>query len=394
MEVPDMGVYDVLDTWGVAEAEYQVIDDRAIEEITLGASILATGGGGDPEIGLKWAKGVLERGHDIVMIDPMVVPNDARVASPGTLGAPTVLTEKPPNEHNLRRAFSGLEEYLGEEIEASIPVECGGVNSPIAYAAAGELDLPVVDVDGMNRAFPELQMTTWAVHDVPATPLVSVDDHGHRCIVDLGDRNQTAEHIVRNIAMQYGGISWIASYPMTGVELKETSVLYSQSLAWEVGAAVFAARREHRDPVAEVLLTIREDRDIPGFEVFTGKVVDIDRDFGSETTSGFSTGRVTLEGIGDDDGSRATLDFQNEWLIAHVDDEVQCLPPDLIALLDPETGEPLRTDTIRYGYRCTMIALPAHERMRVPKGIETFGPKYFGYDEEYRPIEEIMEDRT
>lgn len=387
-----MSVYDIIDDWGAAESEYQVIDERDIEEITLGASILATGGGGDPEIGLLWAKGVLERGHDIVMVDPMVVPDDARVASPGTLGAPTVLTEKPPNDNNLRRAFDGLERYLGESIDASIPVECGGVNSPIAYAAAGELELPVVDVDGMNRAFPELQMTTWAVHGVAATPLVSVDDHGHQCVIDLGDRNMTAEHIVRNIAMQYGGISWIASYPMTGRELKDTSVLYSQSLAWEVGRAVFAARSEHADPVAKVLETIREDRDIPGYELFTGKVVDIDRDFGSETSKGFSTGRITLEGVGDDGGSTAELDFQNEWLIARLDGEVHCLPPDLLALLDPETGEPLRTDTIRYGYRSTLIALPAHERMRVPSGIETFGPGYFGYDETYTPIEELMED--
>lgn len=389
-----MTVYDILDEWGVSESEYDVIDEQAIEEITLGASILATGGGGDPEIGLLWAKGVIEAGNDIVMVAPEVVPDDARVASPGTLGAPTVLTEKPPNENNLRHAFGELEDYLDEPIDASIPVECGGVNSPIAYAAAGELGLPVVDVDGMNRAFPELQMTTWATHGVAATPLVSVDDHGHTCVVDMGDRNQSAETVVRTVAMEYGGISWIASYPMSGAELKETSVLNSQSLAWDLGRAVFEARREHADPVQRVLDVIQDDRDIPCFKVFSGKVVDIDRDFGSETSSGFSTGKVELEGIGDDDGQTAVLEFQNEWLIARVDGEVQCLPPDLLSLLDPDTGEPLRTDTIRYGYRGTLIAMPAHERMRTPTGIETFGPGYFGYDESYVPVEDLQEAST
>lgn len=386
-----MSVHDILDEWGVPDSEREVIDERAIEEITLGASILATGGGGDPEIGLLWAKGVIEAGNDIVMVGPEAVPDDARCASPGTLGAPTVLTEKPPNEHNLRRAFGRLEEYLGEPIDVSVPVECGGVNSPIAYAAAGELGLPVVDVDGMNRAFPELQMTTWATHGVAATPLVSVDDHGHTCIVDMGDRNRSAETVVRTIAMEYGGISWVASYPMTGAELKATSVMHSQSLARDLGRAVLDARREHADPVERVLEVVQEDRDIPCFELFSGKVVDIDRDFGSETSSGFSTGRVELEGIGDDDGRTAVLGFQNEWLIARVDGEIGCLPPDLLALLDPETGEPLRTDTIRYGYRGTLVAMPAHDRMRTPAGIETFGPGYFGYEEAYVPVEELQE---
>ena len=62
---------------------YKVIDKQAIEEITLGASILATGGGGDPEIGLLWTFNVLNEGKDIVMVDPMDVPDDILGASVG-----------------------------------------------------------------------------------------------------------------------------------------------------------------------------------------------------------------------------------------------------------------------------------------------------------------------
>ncbi|MFQ6048317.1 MAG: DUF917 family protein, partial [Phycisphaerae bacterium] len=42
-----------------------------------GASILATGGGGDPEIGLLWAYNVVEQGNDIVMVDPKAMPDEA-----------------------------------------------------------------------------------------------------------------------------------------------------------------------------------------------------------------------------------------------------------------------------------------------------------------------------
>ena len=77
-------------------------------------------------------------------------------------------------------------------------------------------------------------------------------------------------------------------------------------------------------------------------------------------------------------GAGATVDFQNEWLVLRVDGEVLCLPPDLIVIVDSETGEPISTDVVKYGYRGTVILIPADKRMRIPKGIETFGPRREG----------------
>jgi len=167
-------VRKILSEWGIQQ--FQVIDKEAIQEITLGASILATGGGGDPEIGLLWTYKVLDEGKQIIMVDPKDVPDEIQTASPACLGAALVLTEKPPSGGVLNLAMRRLERYLERPIQATIPIECGGVNSPVAYAAAGELGVPVIDVDGMNRAFPELQMTSWVTHGVHASPTVSVDD--------------------------------------------------------------------------------------------------------------------------------------------------------------------------------------------------------------------------
>jgi len=38
-----------------------------------------------------------------------------------------------------------------------------------------------------------------------------------------------------------------------------------------------------------------------------------------------------------------------------------------------------------------IVLIPAHERMRTERGIETFGPRCFGYDYDYVPVEELME---
>jgi len=323
------------------------------------------------------------------MVDPMDVPDEIQTASTACLGAAIVLTEKPPSGDVLNLAMQRLEKYMGRKIQATIPLECGGVNSPVSYAAAGEMGIPVIDVDGMNRAFPELQMTSWVTHGMHSSPTVSVDNRQNVTVIDTGDDDVLAETLARRAAMAYGGISWIATYPLTGQQMKETSILHSQSIAWAVGRAVMRAREKHLDPIDELLRSLKEERNVEGFRVFRGKIVDINRDFGSETNKGFTLGAVTLEGIDSYKGHTARLDFQNEWLNLRVDEEVLCLPPDLIAILDSETGEPIRTDIMKYGYRGTVVLIPAHERMRTDKGIDMFGPRHFGYDLDYTPVEKL-----
>lgn len=382
-----MAVMDTIKKWGIKN--YRVIDKQAITEITLGASILATGGGGDPEIGLLWAYKVIEEGNEIILVDPLDVPDDIFVASPSPLGSALVLTEKPLSYDILSNAINGLEKYTGKKLNGIIPVECGGVASIVAYATAGKHGVPVIDVDGMNRAFPEIQMTSWHTHGISATPMVSADDRGYITVIDTKGNDNVAELIARRTSMSYGGISWVALYPMSGKDLKATSILNSQSIAWDLGKAVLNARKKHFDPIEELLKAFKRVRNLDGYKIFDGKMVDINRDFGSEASKGFTMGKVVMEGINEYKGSVAELDFQNEWLIVKVDGIVKCLTPDLIAILDSETGEPIRTDIMKYGYRGTIIVLPASERMRTPKGIDTFGPRYFGYDLDYVSVEEL-----
>ncbi|MCK4964789.1 MAG: DUF917 domain-containing protein [Dehalococcoidia bacterium] len=379
-----MGVREILRKWGVTD--FQVIDKKALSEITLGASILATGGGGDPEIGLLWAYNVVDQGKEILLIDPEAMPDEALAAIAGCLGAALVLTEKPPNGQELFWCYDSLRRYMGKSIEAVVPPEAGGVNTPVPMAVAGAVGIPVIDADGMGRAFPELQMTSFYIHGVSPSPTAAADEKGHVTICDASDALLT-ERIIRNAAMAYGGISWIAGYPMTGRQLKDTAILRSISMAWDLGKRVFNARRKHLDPIAEAInLT-------GGYRAFQGKIVDIDREFGAEKTKGFSLGRITVEGIDDFKGRTAVVDFQNEWLNLEIDGEVRCMPPDLICILDPATGEPIRTDIMKYGYRGTIVLIPAHERMRTAKGIEMFGPRHFGYDLDYVPVEELNSDR-
>ncbi len=380
-----MSVYQILQKWGVKD--FERLDIQAISEITLGASILATGGGGDPEIGFLWAWNVLNEGKEIVMIRAVDMPDDSLATIAGCLGAALVLTEKPPNGRELLWCYEKLASYMGRPVEAVIPPEAGGVNTPVPMAVAGAVGIPVIDADGMGRAFPELQMTSFYINGVSPSPTAAANEKGHVTIVDA-EEALMAEALVRNAAMAYGGITWIAGYPMTGKQLKQAAIPGSISVAWKLGRAVLEARRKHANPIQKVV-------EITGGQAaFEGKIVDINRQFGAEKTRGFSLGRIKMEGVDSYSGQKAEIDFQNEWLNFILNGEVLCLPPDLICILDPVTGEPIRTDIVKYGYRGTVVLIPAHPRMRTPKGIQTFGPRYFGYDYDYIPVEKLWLKRN
>lgn len=133
------------------------IDLQAVEDIAVGAALLGTGGGGDPYVGKLMAIQSIQRNGPVELIDVENIPDDALVVPVAMMGAPTVLVEKVPSGKEIFKAFDSLQSFLGKEVYAVLPIEAGGVNSMIPIMVAGERKVPLVDVDGMGRAFPELQ---------------------------------------------------------------------------------------------------------------------------------------------------------------------------------------------------------------------------------------------
>ena len=50
----------------------------------------------------------------------------------------------------------------------------------------------------------------------------------------------------------------------------------------------------------------------------------------------------------------------------------------------------MTTEELRYGYRVTVIGAPCDPRWRTSQGLELVGPRYFGYDFDYVPLEERL----
>lgn len=355
------------------------IGKQEIEDIAVGAALLGTGGGGDPYIGKLMALQAVEEHGPIELITVDEIGDNDLVVPSSMMGAPTVMVEKAPSGVESITTFREMEEYLGEKIVATFPIEAGGVNSMLPLALAAQLNIPVIDVDGMGRAFPELQMTTFYLDGISATPMILADEKGNTSLLNTIDNNWT-ERIARSITIQMGGSAIVAGYTMRGRHLKESGVHNILHLEEQIGKSIRTARIDGYDPIDKILeLT-------DGFELFRGKITDINR----RTQTGFARGAAKIKGLHDYRGKTLDIRFQNEHLIAKVESKLLCVTPDLIAILDEETGLPITTEGLRYGSRCVIIGMPCDPKWRTEKGLQTCGPEYFGYDVEYTPVEDLM----
>lgn len=355
-----------------------------LPDLARGAALLGTGGGGDPYVGRLLVQEAMREHGPVTVVDPDDLDDDAFVVPTAQMGAPTVVFEKLPRGTEALTALRTLERHLGRTADATMPIECGGINSMIPLLVGAQTGLPVVDADGMGRAFPELQMETFSVYGVPGSPMAVAGENDEAVVIDTGTENTRMEWIARGVTIRMGGVAHIADYPMSGADVKRTAVPRTLRLALDLGRALREAREKHEPPLIAVQQTLARSHYPHLRLLFRGKIVDVER----RTTAGFARGHARA--LSFDGESTLQVTFQNENLVAHVDDELRCVVPDLICILDAETAEPITTETLRYGQRVTVIGISTPGLMRTPPALDTFGPSAFGLAHEFTPVEDLV----
>ena len=366
----------------------QYLGKEELEYLIKGATILGTGGGGDPEKGLKTLFKDLEEGKKISIIDPRDVKDDAL-----TICAYFAGTIAPPSKEVLERisklprisespvvaAVKVLEEYVGERSQAILPVEIGGGNTAEALHVAALLGLPAIDGDLCGRSLPELVHSTYYVFGVPITPLSVVDPFGNSLIITKIIDDTYVDTIVRPIAVAAGGVVGVADHPVKGEVMKKTIITNTLTKSIELGKAVSEAVKRGEDPIEAIIKTTN------GFLLFKGIVKSNEW----EDKGGFMYGTSTIEGVDKYSGSTMKIWYKNENLMAWKDNKVAATCPDLICVVDSETGEGITNDKLSKGMKVTVIGMKAPEAWRTEKGLKVLSPKHFGFEEEYVPIEKL-----
>jgi len=364
----------------------RVLDKKSIEHLVTGSTILGTGGGGDPEEGLKVLMADLERGREIKIAKASELNPRSTVVCTyycGSLPAPSEKkVEKPglPAEEYMRLALQTMEKILGRKISSIIPTEIGGGNTALALHLASTLNLPTLDADQVGRSAPELAQSSYILNGIEATPSVIVDPSGNVVVVQKYANVAHYEAIARSLAVTAKGFVFIMDSPVRAKEAAKVAIEGTISKAIDLGKTVREAAESKKDPVRQIVEFLN------GFRLFNGAITS----FQLGVESGFLTGEVEFEGLGDWRGHRFKVWVKNENIIGWRDGNVVTTAPDLICLVD-EKGYGITNSNLKLGVKASVIGARAADIWRTPKGIELFGPRHFGFEFDYVPIEKLAE---
>ncbi len=194
---------------------------------------------------------------------------------------------------------------------ALIAAEIGGANAMAPIITAALAGLPVIDGDGMGRAFPEVQMTTFAIYgDGSREGLTAIaDDKGNVVVIRKYIDVRWLERFARTIVVDMGAGAGAAGAPMPMEFVRRAAIPNTVTQALEIGHTVLNARAKRQNVVERVVDVTR------GKLFFIGKIVDVAR----ELKGGFVRGQANLSGLDQWAGSQARIAIQNENLVLWID---------------------------------------------------------------------------
>lgn len=372
-------------------AETVLRSTQEFQDFIRGCTILGVGGGGNPKEGLKALEEQRLAGRTVGWKDISDIPDGGIAICTFLMGSTAPLSDEKLQqmkelgltqwkyERNLVQAITQWEEYTGQKVSVLVPFELGGSNTPVPMAAAATLGKIVVDGDYAGRAVPEITQTTVCAAGKPFWPVSSVDKYGNICIIKEAISYSLAERLGKFISDVVFGSTGLAGFAIPTEQLKTILVKGTLTRAYQLGKAVREARESGKSPLEAV-------KAHGGKVLFNGVIERKDW----EDREGYYWGTHYFNGVGQFEGHKFKVLFKNENHVSWLDEKIYVTSPDLLANLDPETGEPILNGDIDLGSRVAICGFPCSPQLRSPKLLKVLEPTYFGVQAPYKPIEELV----
>ena len=365
------------------------------EDFIRGCLFMGTGGGGGVEWGMEVLTAALDEGLAIEWVDVSEIPDDAWTCTPYGMGS--IAPPSPETQAQIERlelvdrlghrameaAVQELGEYAGVEIGAIVPSELGAGNTPAPLITGVRLGIPVVDGDYAGRAIPEEMQGTPYLYEKDSFPLASVDRWGNVVILKEACSPHMLERIGKMMAVAAFGQCTIAATLLNGREMKDIIVPGTLTKCLSLGRAIRQARERGDDPVQAAI------EHNGGWLLFEGEVTGKDW----EDREGYMIGTTHIKGIGASAGHTFDVWFKNENHVSWLDRVPYVCSPDLVTIADRDTGEGFTNTVIAAGHRVAVVGIKGLEAFRSKRGLAGAGPRYFGFDIDYVPIEKLMEGK-
>jgi DUF917 family protein len=364
-----------------------ILDPVDARDFVVGCTLYGAGGGGQPEEGLAALLEQVEAGREVGWVDPGSLPDHVMTACTFLMGSTAPLTAKKRAEmkalgftqwkypRNLPESVRQLERFTGRRIDALVPFELGGSNTPVPVAAAAHLGILVVDGDYAGRAVPEITQSTVGILDMPFLPAASVDKWGNRALLTEATSLAVAERLGKYLSDAAYGSTGLTGFMMSLGECRQALVEGSLSQALRAGRAMRDASTKGSNPWDAL-------RPLGWRTIFQGTVTKKEQ----EDRDGYYWGTHTLEST----GQVMEITFKNENHVSTLNGEPFVTSPDIITCLSKVDGKPVLNGDIDVGAQLVVVAAPAPGLLRSEPALRVLGPRYFGCDAGYRPLEHLV----
>ncbi|BCS17379.1 uncharacterized protein APUU_10207S [Aspergillus puulaauensis] len=376
------------------------ISPTDLQFIAQGCKVLGCGGGGDPyQEYLKVSAVVRKSPGSVKVVSPSYLADDALVGWTGCMGSPEVSMERLENEECLK-AHEELIRATGlPPVSGFVALEIGGGNGVVNLGVAAKFGVPCVDADYMGRAYPTAWQITPNVYGTPRgealVPMTIASGDGSVVTMTASRTDKLVDKILRASCVEMGCRAGSAGAPKSSRIVRDQAVTNTVSLAWWIGRAIALEKN-----IAERAKRIIDEVGGSGSAAILGegKITSVER----VLKTGHTYGVLEVDGKLQD-GTKAVLKvpFKNENAFVEAilptgEAKILASVPDLIAVLDAETGAGLGTPEYKYGLRVMIIAIAASPRWTdTPRGMEIGGPGSMGFEGiQYVPIGKYSEPRS
>ena len=371
----------------------QYFNQEDLNDILNGSVFLACGGGGAKENGRILLNNILKHTDKVAYINPLDVDKDSYMPVLAGMGAPEAFKKigfenAPKNSFELQQSIikkdlldKGYKNNF--EFKHTVPVESGAIPFFMSMLVAAQKKIAVVNGDGGGRAFPKLEMSTFAAENIPVSPAVLVSEqsveNGGTSLMFNHNSPKNIDNLTRAVidTENFNNVASLSSFSMNGEIMQKVIVPNTITRAKDVGKIL---REYSSDSLWRVIEYLN------AYHLFKGYVADISM----ETKNGFDFGKIIIKDSNTE--KIATVLTHNENLIVFSDENVPlAIAPDSICYMN-DLGETFSNADIKVGDFINIVGIPAVKQIRTPYFINIFEEalRALGHKDSYIPIEELQ----
>lgn len=319
-----------------------------------GNSWFATGGGFPVKKSLKIFEGILKSSPIFLKSLKEFDDDDLLCVASGVGSGKTTninITKNAPLAVNILQKF--VKTQIKGIVSGEIGLEC------IAADTASKINVPIVDADMKGgRAAPEPSINMFNLARKTVTPAVAINTNGDISILYKISRPQSIEIFLRHFANMASGDTLVVWCPRPAKEFKKLLVDGTISRSILLGNMLRNTRN-----IKQIL------EKLSGKIIFEGVIKEIEE----EENKGFLIRKISIKNNNDN----CQVWIRNENLVVTIDNKPTITCPDLITLLNKNSGLGLHNSDLKVDLEVLVIGLPNNPKWHTRRGYKIFSPKHF-----------------